>query len=121
MESAMRLRNLNSDFRATQEDNIQIRTLLETMGALDQEGTPLATIIKQAQDLADQAKQRLNAKVAMPSKSARSQSRNQNAHPERSNRSVGNHYNTPLGGWDLRPKLDANKRNQDTRTMLNTN
>jgi hypothetical protein len=46
MESAMRPRNLNSDFRVAQEDNIQIRTLLETMGALAQEGTPLATIIK---------------------------------------------------------------------------
>jgi hypothetical protein len=57
----------------------------------------------------------------MPSKSARSQSRNRNAHPERSNRSVGNRYNTPLGGRDLRPKLDANQRNQDARTMLNTN
>jgi hypothetical protein len=113
MESALRPRNLNSDFRATQEDNIQIRTLLETMGALAQEGTPLATVIKQAQDLVDQAKQRLDAKAAAPSKSARSQSRNRNAHPQRSNRSVGNRYNAPLGGRDLRPKLDTNQRSRD--------
>ena len=33
------------------------------MGALAQEGTPLATIITQAQDLADQAKQCLDTKV----------------------------------------------------------
>jgi hypothetical protein len=70
-ESALRPRNLNSNFRAAQEDNIQIRTLLETMGALAQEGTPLATIIKQAQDLANQAKQCLDTKAAAPSNSAR--------------------------------------------------
>ena len=57
-ESTLRPRNLNSDFRAAHEDSLQIRTLLGTMGALAQEGTPLATIIKQTQDLADQAKQR---------------------------------------------------------------
>ena len=51
--STLRPRNLNSDFRAAQEDNIQIRTLLGTMGALAQEGMPLATILKQEQDLAD--------------------------------------------------------------------
>ena len=59
-----------------QEDNIQIKTLLETMGALAQEGMPLATIIKQTQHLANQAKQRLDAKAVAPSKSARSQLRN---------------------------------------------
>ena len=34
------------------------------MGALAEEGTPLAKIIEQAQNLADQAKQRMDAKVA---------------------------------------------------------
>jgi hypothetical protein len=112
-ESTLRLRNLNSDFHAAQEDNIQIRMLLGTMGALEQEGTPLATIIKQAQDLADQAKQRLEAKAAAPSKLARSQSHNWNPRPKRSNRSVGNRHNAPPGGQDLRPELDANHRGWD--------
>ena len=121
MESTLRPRNLNYDFRAVQEDNIQIRTLLGTMGALAQEGTPLATIIKQAQDLADQAKQRLEAKAAAPSKSARSQSHNQNPCPKRSNRSVGNRYNAPSRGQDLRPELDANQKGRDARAMLDAN
>ena len=38
-------------------------TLLETMGALAQDDTPLATIIKQSQELTDQAKQCLDAKA----------------------------------------------------------
>ena len=91
------------------------------MGGLAQEGMPLATVIKQAQDLADQAKQCLDAKAAAPSKSARSQSRNQNAHPERFIRLVGNRYNASPGGRDLRPELDTNRRNQDARTMLSAN
>ena len=41
------------------------------MGGMAQ-GTPLVTIIKQAHDLVDLAKQRLEAKAATPSKSARS-------------------------------------------------
>jgi hypothetical protein len=121
IESTLRPWNLNSDFRAAQEDNIKIRTLLGTMGALAQEGTPLATIIKQAQDLADQAKQCLEVKAAAPSKLARSQSHNRNPRPERSNRSVGNRYNAPPGGRDLMPKLDANRRGWDAQTMLDAN
>ena len=120
MESTLRPRNLNFDLRAAQEDTIQIRMLLETMGALAQ-GMPLATIIKQAQDLANQAKQHLDAKTTTPSKLARSQSCNRNAHPERSKRSVGNCYNAPPSGWDVKPELDANQRNWDAQTMLNTN
>jgi hypothetical protein len=87
------------------------------MGALAQECMPLVTIIKQAQELADQAKQRLDAKAIAPSKLARSQSRNQNAHPERSNQIVGNRYNAR----DLRAELDANWGNHDAQTTLNTN
>ena len=90
------------------------------MGALAQ-GMPLATIIKQAQDLANQAKQHLGAKATTPSKLARSQSCNRNAHPERSNRSVGNRYNAPPGGRDLRPKLDVNRRGRDARATLDAN
>jgi len=41
-QSTLAPRNLSSDFWAAQEDNIQIRTLLGTMGALEDEGTPLA-------------------------------------------------------------------------------
>jgi len=120
-EFALCLRNLTSDFCAAQEGNIQIRTLRKTMGALAQEGTPFVIVIKQDQDLADQAKQRLDAKATAPSRSARSQSRNRHAHPERSNRSVGNRYNAPPGGRDLRPELDVNRRSQDARTTLNAN
>ena len=45
-QSTLAPRNLSSDFRAAQEDNIQLRTLLGTMGALVEEGTPLAKIIE---------------------------------------------------------------------------
>ena len=38
--------------------------LLGTMGALAEEGTPLAKIIEKAQDLANQIKQRIDAKAA---------------------------------------------------------
>ena len=38
--------------------------LLGTMGALAEEGTPLAKIIEQAQDLANQTKQCMDAKAA---------------------------------------------------------
>ena len=38
--------------------------LLGTMGALAEEGTPLAKIIEQAQDLANRTKQRIDAKEA---------------------------------------------------------
>ena len=91
------------------------------MGALAQEGTPLATIINQAQDLANQAKQRLEAKATAPSKSARSQSHCRNPRPEGSNRLVDNRYNAPPGGRDLRPELDANRRGRDARTTLDAN
>ena len=38
--------------------------LIGTMGALVEEGTPLAKIIEQAQNLADQTKQRMDARTA---------------------------------------------------------
>jgi hypothetical protein len=91
------------------------------MGALAQEGTPLATIINQAQDLADQAKQCLDAKAIAPSRLARSQLRNRHAHPEIPNQSVGNRNNAPPSGRDLRPELDANQRSQDARNTLSAN
>jgi hypothetical protein len=52
-QSTLALRNLSSDFRVAQEDNIQLKVLLGTMGALAEEGTPLAKIIEQTQNLAD--------------------------------------------------------------------
>ena len=45
--------------------------LLGTTGVVVEEGTPLAKIIEQAQNLADQTKQRMDAKAAK----SRSQSR----------------------------------------------
>ena len=63
-QSTLASRNLSSDFRAAQEDNIQLKTLLGTMGALAKQGTPLAKIIEQVQNLANQTKQRMDAKAA---------------------------------------------------------
>jgi hypothetical protein len=80
------------------------------MGALAEEGMPLAKIIKQAQDLANQTKQCIDAKAAK----SRSQSRGRNLPLERSNLLVGNHYQ-PRRGQDLRPKLETYRRNRDAR------
>ena len=116
--SALAARNLDFDFRAVQEDNIQIRMLLNTMGALADDGSPLATVIKQAMDLIDQAKQRIDAKADAPS---RSQSRGQNA-PQRSNRLVagGSRYQ-PRPGCDMRPQLETHRRNCDAWETINVN
>ena len=86
------------------------------MGALAKQGMPLAKIIEQAQDLADQTKQHIDAKVAK----SRSQSRGHNPPPERSNRSVGNHYQ-PRRGQDLRPELEMRRKNRDAQETINVN
>lgn len=80
-QSTLAPRNLSSDFRAAQDDNIQLKTLLNTMRALAEHGSPLAKVIEQAKDLADKTKQCIDAKAAQ----SRSQSRGQNPHPEGSN------------------------------------
>ena len=90
--------------------------LLHTIGALAEEGMPLAKIIEKAQDLANQTKQRIDTKAAK----FRSQSRGRNPPPERSNRSVGNHYQ-PRRDRDLRPKLEMHRRNRDARETININ
>ena len=55
-QSTLAPRNLSSDFRVVQEDNIHLRTLLGNMGALVEEGSPLEKIIEQAEDLTNQTK-----------------------------------------------------------------
>ena len=86
------------------------------MGALAEEGTPLAKIIEQAQNLADHMKQCIDARAAK----SQSQSRGRNLPLERSNRSVGNHYQ-PRRGQDLRPKLDMHHCNRNARETININ
>ena len=55
-QSTLAPRNLSSDFRVVQEDNIHLRTLLGNMGALVEEGSPLEKIIEQVEDLTNQTK-----------------------------------------------------------------
>jgi hypothetical protein len=86
------------------------------MGALAEEGTPLAKIIEQAQDLANQTKQCMDAKATK----SRSQSRGRNPPPERSKRSVGNRYQ-PRRGRDLWPKLEMHRRNHNAQETININ
>ena len=62
--SALTPRNLSFDFRAVQDENVQLKTLLTTMGALAEDGSLLAKVIEQAHELADKTRQRIEAKAA---------------------------------------------------------
>ncbi|OEL38575.1 hypothetical protein BAE44_0000406 [Dichanthelium oligosanthes] len=57
--SSLAPKNLDSDIRVVEQENIEVRVILGTLGALFEDGPLLATAVKQAMDVADEAKQRL--------------------------------------------------------------